>query len=422
VARLFEFQAKALIREHEVPVPRSRLASDPSGVQEAVRHLGTPVVLKPQILEGGRGRRGLIAVVHHEDEAVARGRELLAGDFWAGLPRRILVEEYVAPEQEWYVAAVTDPERRAPLLVVSAEGGISVEDALGRGGGLQLVFSLRRPLRTYDVLNTLRRRYALPSQQAAGLARVCVAVAQLYQETQARLVELNPLAWTGTAWAALDARVALDDDALLRRPRLRARLGVEVSEEVGGRLPTPLELEAAQIDAEDHRGSVHFVQLDPGGIRARQLGLTPVAVQTVGTGAFLTVYDELVPLGYSPINFCDTSGSPGAGKVYRATRLVLRQGGFAGFLFVSCVSSQDLAETAQGILEAFREVYGLSEGVPDVPAVFCFRGWKDRAAEELFARTALGRAGHVRVMGRQTSERQAVQALDELVRSRAARV
>lgn len=419
---MFEYQAKALLQEHEVAVPRSRLVEDVRGLADAVRDLGTPVVLKAQVLEGGRGRRGLVAFADREDEAVERGRALLAGDFWGGLPRRLLVEERVAAEQEWYVAAVTDPERRAPVLMLSSHGGVSVEEGLRSDRGLQLVFSPSRGIRTYQVLEAVRERYGLPSRATAGLARVCVAVAELYRETQARLVELNPLAWTGAAWLALDARVALDDDALLRRPRLRARLGLQVAEEVGGRLPTALELEAAQIDAEDHRGSVHFVQLDPGGIRARQLGLTPVAVQTVGTGAFLTVFDELVPLGYSPVNFCDTSGSPGAEKVYRATRLVLRQGSFAGFLFVSCVSSQDLVETARGILRAFQEVYAASGGVPNVPAVLCFRGWRDQEAEELFRGAALGRAGHVRVLGREASERQAVQALDELVRARAERV
>ncbi|MDR7475857.1 MAG: ATP-grasp domain-containing protein [Armatimonadota bacterium] len=421
MARLFEFQAKALLREHGVLVPRGRLVGDVAGIVTAVRELGGPVVLKPQILEGGRARRGLIVVACTEHEAAERGGQLLSAGFWGQLPRRLLVEERVDAEQEWYVAAVTDCERKAPLLMVSPHGGVSVEEGLRREQGMRMTFSPSQPLRSYQVLDRLQAHYALPSRQAAGLARLCAAVASLYREVEARLVELNPLAWTGGGWVALDGRIALDDDALLRRQPLRRRLGLEVAEEVGGRLPTALELDAAQIDAEDHRGSVHFVQLDPGGTRAREHGLIPVAVQTVGTGAFLTVFDELVPLGYSPVNFCDTSGSPGEAKIYRATRLVLRQGAFDGFLFVSCVSSQDLLETARGMLRAFQEAYEASGGIPPFPAVFCFRGWRDQEATALLEAAGFRRAAHVRLLGREATERQAVWALDELMRARAER-
>ncbi len=419
MARLFEFQAKALLREYGIPVPPSRLSHDAPGLALAVRELGGPVVLKPQLLEGGRGRRGLIVVAQNEAEALEHGERLLSGSFWGELPRRLLVEAWVERQQEWYVAAVTDAERRTPILAVSAQGGVTVEDGLRSGQAMCVAFSPSRGLRPYQVLDRLQGHYRLPSKQAADLARVCAAVVALYREVEARLVEVNPLAWTDAGWLALDARIALDDDALLRRQSLRRRLGLEVAEEVGGRLPTALEVEAAQIDAQDHRGSVHFVQLDPGGVRARERGLIPVAVQTVGTGAFLTVFDELVPLGYSPINFCDTSGSPGETKVYRAAKLVLRQGGFAGFLFLSCVSSQDLAETARGILRAFQEEYETSKGIPPFPAVFCFRGWRDEEALALLRGAGFEQAAHVRLLGREATERQAVWALHEVLRARA---
>lgn len=419
MARLFEFQAKELLAGAGVPIPRGRVAGSPREVESAARELGGPVVVKPQILEGQRGKRGLIASAATPEEAVRESQRLFAGDFWGDLPRRVLVEERVPAETEWYAAVVTDPAAKRPQLLVSSEGGVSVEEALAGGGAVRLPLSLSRPLRAFEVLDALRVRSVLTSRAAAALARVCVALAHLYRSVDARLVEVNPLAWTERGWVALDGRVAVDDDALFRHPGLQERLGVRAAEETGNRLPTPLELEAARIDAEDHRGSVHFVQLDPDGSGARARGLVPVAVQTVGTGAFLTVFDELVPRGYYPMNFCDTSGSPGAEKVYRAARLVLRQTGFAGFLFVTCVSSQDLVETAKGVLKALQETYPGSGGVPEVPTVLCFRGWKDTEALELLDRAGLRGRG-VRLLGRETTEREAVAVLDQLIRQRPA--
>jgi succinyl-CoA synthetase beta subunit len=415
MTRLFEYQAKTLLVEAGVRVPWGRVVESVEAVEAAGREAQGRVVLKPQLLEGGRGRRGLIAAAGNAEEAVRRARELVSGSFWGGLPRRLLVEEWVTAQEEWYVAVVTDTGARRPLLLVSPEGGTAVEEALGKGAALRVYLSATRPLRAYEVVDALRRRYRMESRALAGLARMCAALAEVYRKTDARLVEVNPAAWTGDGWVALDARVVLDEDAAFRQRDLYRRLGLAEAEQAGGRLPTPLEVEARRIDAEDHRGSVHFVELDPGGARSRAQGLVPVAVQTVGTGVFLTLFDELVPRGYFPINFCDTSGSPPAEKVYRATRLVLSQQGFAGFLFVTCVSSQDLGETARGVLRALEEMYPEAGGVPGVPTVLCFRGWRDAQAVELLRRAGI-KEGRVKLLGREATERDAVAALDEMVK------
>lgn len=411
---MFEFQAKRLLAEAGIRVPVGRVTGSVAEVEAAVRGMDGQVVLKPQVLEGGRGRRGLIGFARGPEEAVRESHRLLAADFWGQLPRRLLVEEWVAAEEEWYAAVVTDASKKLPRLIICEEGGTGVEDALARGGAFSMWLSPSRPLRYYQVLDAMRGRFRLTPRAAAELGRVCVALEGVYRKVGGRLVELNPLAWTERGWVALDGKVVVDDDALLRHRGLREQLGVTVGEETGNRLPTPLEVEAAGIDAEDHRGSVHFVQLDPVGSIAKTRGLLPVAVQTVGTGAFLTVFDELVPRGYFPMNFCDTSGSPGMEKVYKATRLVLRQTGFVGFLFLTCVSSQDLAETARGVLKAIEETYAASGGVPQVPTVLCVRGWKEAEAKEML-RAEL-RGAWVRVLGLEASEKEAVSVFDELVR------
>lgn len=108
MAKLFEFQAKRLLAEAGIRVPVGRLAESVGEVEAAVREIGGRVVLKPQVLEGGRGRRGLIGFARGPEEAVRESHRLLAADFWGQLPRRLLVEEWVAAEEEWYAAVVTD--------------------------------------------------------------------------------------------------------------------------------------------------------------------------------------------------------------------------------------------------------------------------------------------------------------------------
>ncbi|OGO19323.1 MAG: hypothetical protein A2Z14_01290 [Chloroflexi bacterium RBG_16_48_8] len=209
---------------------------------------------------------------------------------------------------------------------------------------------------------------------------------------------------------AADARVDLDDDAVSRHPEL----GLDSVEDTGERPPTSLEIAAGKIDEHDHRGTAHFVQIDPDGSYVEEMGMIPIGFDCVGTGTSLTTMDELIPLGYYPVNFCDSSGNPTGSKLYRVTKIILSQPHIQGYLFVSCISSQQLDHTARGIIAALKELYPETGGKPNIPMVFAFRGSWDDVAIDLFHQHGIADSPWVRILGRDTIEKDAAVAFHEV--------
>lgn len=128
----------------------------------------------------------------------------------------------------------------------------------------------------------------------------------------------------------------------------------------------------------------------------------------------MTTLDELVDLGYFPMNFADTSGNPTASKLYRATKIILSQPGIEGYLFVSCVSSQQLDNTARGIIKALKELYPDSGGKPNIPMVFTFRGGWDEEAIKLFEEHGISDSPWVKILGRNATERDSALEFDSI--------
>ena len=164
------------------------------------------------------------------------------------------------------------------------------------------------------------------------------------------------------------------------------------------------------------------MQIDPDGSLAKAQGKISIGFDGIGTGVSMAVMDELVPLGFLPMNFCDTSGNPTGSKLYRITKAILAQPLIEGYVFASCLSSQQLDVTARGIIKAFREIFAPHGGAPTIPCVFSFRGAWDDVALELFHRHGLDAHRWVRVLRRDSTERELAQTFKDLhERWRAAR-
>jgi succinyl-CoA synthetase beta subunit len=262
----------------------------------------------------------------------------------------------------------------------------------------------------YDAMNLLRLVGDLGGREMLTLANLFTRLYQVYKEYDCKLAEINPLALTDEGPVALDARVDVDDDALSRQTTLE----IDFAEEAGERAATLLEIAAATIDEDDHRGTVHFVQTDPDASYARTTGKIPVGLDAVGAGTGLTIMDELVPLGYYPINFCDSSGNPVGSKFYRITKVILSQPQIEGYLFVSCVSSQQLDNAARGLIKALKELYPRTGGRPNIPCVVLFRGGWDDVAVDLFQQHSITDGRWIRVLGRETTEKETAEIFDAL--------
>jgi succinyl-CoA synthetase beta subunit len=223
-------------------------------------------------------------------------------------------------------------------------------------------------------------------------------------------LEINPLVFSEGEFVALDAKIIIDGDALYRHKEL----GVQLTEENLNREPTSLEISAAKIDENDHRGTVHIAELD----QPLQKKGTRIAINCVGTGVGLSIMDELIEQGYMPANFGDTSGNPTASKLYRAIRLIFSQKDIKGFVFASCVSSQQLDNTARGVIKALKDIYPETGGKPGIPCVFMFRGAWDKDAMLLFKEHGISDSENVIMLGRDSNEYNVACEFDKLYKTR----
>jgi succinyl-CoA synthetase beta subunit len=383
--------------------------------RKAADKIGYPVVVKVQILAGKRGKAGGVRIVENQGELDKAVSELL-GSRIRGLPvEALLIEQKVSILRELYVGVTADPTERRPALLVSVQGGMDVEDATRQDPNAiaRLGVDILRGVHPYDALNVARKLGDLTAKQKLAVAQILVRLYQMYRAYDCKLAEINPLVVTNDGIVALDARVDIDGDAMSRHPDL----GLELAEEAGDRSSTLLEQIAGTIDENDHRGTVHFVQIDPDLSYARERGYTPVGFDCVGAGASLTMMDELVPLGYYPVNFCDSSGNPVGSKLYRITKVIFSQPGIQGYIFVSCISSQQLDNTARGIIKALKELYPQTGGQPNIPTVLAFRGAWDDVAIQALKDHGIADGKWVRVMGRDSDEREVAEVFHALHQS-----
>ncbi len=407
--RLYEYQGKDLFQKIGIEIPKARLVQSKEEAKKAAQELGLPVFLKIQILSGGRGKRGGILKAETLEAVDSCSERLFSQPFDGEEVSSLLVEKQIELRNEYYMAIMADPFLREPIALFSTRGGVEIEDQ-SQEAFLKLPVPILRGLSEYQAMDFVRIARGIPNPLVPELARVFARLYSLYRSIDARLVEINPLVLSGKRLVALDARIEIDDDAIFRHPELH----LKSAEESGSRTSTELEIAAGQIDAHDHRGTAHFIQVDPDGSYARSMGKIPVGLNAVGTGAALTTMDELVPLGYFPLNFCDSSGNPTSAKLYRVTKVILSQPHIEGFIFVSCVSSQQLDNTARGMIKALLELYPHTEGKPNIPMVFVFRGAYDQKALELFRDHGISESPWVKVLGREVTEKEAAEAFRQL--------
>jgi len=402
MAKLLEYQGKEILQRFGISTPRGRVVRSVSEAQVAADEIGYPVVLKVQIYSGKRNKAHGIRIVQNRQDLTAEAAEMLAGRI-RGLPvSALLVEEKIDIQREIYAGVTSDPSKRTPIIIVCLEGGVEIEETAHRNPTALLKHNvdILKGVYLHDMLNLLRYVSDLSSSQKLSVAQIMGSLYEIYRKHDCTLVEINPLALTQNGVKALDARVEIDDDAIGRQ----AGLNLEAAEQAGERGATQLEHIAALIDEHDHRGTVHFVQIDPDLAYIREHGMVPIGFDCVGAGASLSMMDELVPLGFYPVNFCDSSGNPVGSKLYRITKVIFSQPGIQGYVFMSCISSQQLDNTARGIIKALKELYPHTGGQPNIPTVLALRGAWDKDAIGLLRDSGVSDGRWVRVLGREATE------------------
>lgn len=297
--RLLEFQAKRLLSEYGIPIPKSVLAKS----QDDLESLSFPVVLKAQVPVGGRGKAGAIRIATQPKEAIATVEELLNYNIKGYPIQAVLAEEQVEIKQELYLAVLIDKLACLPLIMVSTTGGVDIEE-VARESPEKIVKKHLKPfvgLQDY-IVRYLAKHIGL-EDQLEGFRRIVKQVYRIFCDYDATLVEINPLAVTPNGLVTLDAKVLLDDKAAYRHEDLFVKLQEEQKQSA----------KSGKTGAEqlaEERG-ITYVPLDGN-----------VGVISDGAGTGMLTLDLTQDVGGQAANFCELGGLAGAESMLQALEVV----------------------------------------------------------------------------------------------------
>jgi succinyl-CoA synthetase beta subunit len=357
--KIHEYQAKQLMAKYGIPVPPGEVASTADEAAEAARRIGGRVVIKAQVHVGGRGKAGGIRLAETPEEARTVASEILGRPLKGLRVDRVLVESALDIDKELYLGIVLDRAARRHAVMVSAVGGVDIEE-VARETPEKIAKTWIDPtlgLTNYQVRNLLIDA-GFERALWADVSKVLFALYECYTSSDAVLAEINPLVVTKQgSMVAADAKVNIDDNALFRQPELAALR--EAAEE------NPLEIEAFK------RG-LQYVHL--GG---------NIGIIGNGAGLVMATIDEVKREGGSPANFLDIGGGAKADLVANALELVLMDPQVKGVLFNVFGGITRCDEVANGILEAVRRVK------VDVPIVVRLTGTNEAEGRAILANTPL---------------------------------
>ncbi len=390
MARLYEYQGKQLLKEAGISIPDGGVAFTKVEAGTIARKIGKAVALKAQIWAGGRGKAGAIRFADTPEEAERIAEELFGAQVKDFLVNKILVEEKLDIEKEFYVGVIVDPSMnvQAPRVMFSCEGGVEIED-VPEDKIAQAVIDIFLGLKPYQAMN-LARKAGVPSKLLGSVSSVISGLYEVFRRYDCRTIEINPLVMTrGGKIVAADCRAAIDDSSVYRHPEM----GIDVARE-SNREPTEFDKIAWQIEEGDLRGTGYVAQMaaefkDPGYIGYHGIG---------GGGAILGV-DALNRAGLKIANYADTSGNPTAAKVYRVAKLILSQPNIEGYCLGGfLMANQEQWHHSHGLVKALREELPQR---PGFPVVLLLCGNKEKESLEILREGLKDLPARIEIYGRE---------------------
>jgi succinyl-CoA synthetase beta subunit len=357
--KLHEYQSKQLFARYGVPIPQGDVADSPEEVRQIASRLGGRVVVKAQVLVGGRGKAGGIRVANDADEAEGLAEQILGMEI-KGLPvDKVLVDEAADIQQEIYLGIVLDRAARRPVMMASSEGGVEIEE-VARTTPDKIAKALIDPflgLQDYQARN-LAMSMGLGREHHRSFSKIARSLYDAYVSCDASLAEINPLVVTGGGQLlAVDGKMVLDDNALYRHSELAEMR--DLSEEV-----------PAERQARKH--GISYVKLDG-----------EIGCMVNGAGLAMATMDIIKLAGGSPANFLDIGGGAKADKVAVALHIILSDPNVKAVLFNIFGGITRCDEVAKGILEALKEV------PTDVPMVARLVGTNEGEGRALLAQAEM---------------------------------
>jgi len=371
MARLHEYQGKAILAANGFKIPRGRASSDPDDAVAAAKELGGEVVVKIQAWTTGRAGIGGVAFAKEPDEVRDHAKRMLAMKVGQFPVEAVLIEEKIDIDREFFLSLAIDDAARAPVIIFAAGGGTGIEE---RAASTHRIPCEVKSGPIDSVLNEAVVSCGLSKNHAKQLAESVRKLFAAAKSVEARSLEINPLVLTKAGdFVAADCRITIDDYAVTRHPELKIEIAREFDHP-----PTALERVAYAVEQNDHRGTFYFAQLATAATKDSK-GLA--GFHGAGGGGSMMSMDAIVNAGFTIANFTDTSGNPSASKVYRAARIILAQPDLIGYFGSgSGVASQEQYWSAYGLAKAFWELD------LDIPAVIRLGGNTEDRAVDILAR------------------------------------
>ncbi len=346
--RFYEFEAKQLLARQGVRLPAGGTARTPAEARRLAGEIAGPVVLKSQVLSGGRMKAGGVKFAENPADAEVAAADILKLPIRDQMPVCVSVEAKAFVKHEYYLGVTHDALAKLPVMIFSDMGGIDIEqvaedhpDHVAKAN-----FSSLLPF-TEHKAKELIASLGLKGGELTALTGAMTRLVQLFQLFDMTLAEINPLALLEDgSFVVLDCHLDMEEEARDRHQAVLDELGISPDETRQGRPPTDFEVRGAQVDAGDHRGVAgRVVEFDG------NLGLV------IGAGGgSLTIFDAVQKYGGRPANYCEIGGNPSVSKAANLTKLILSKPGVEKIaVIMNVVSNTRVDIVARGVIKGVVE-------------------------------------------------------------------
>ncbi len=330
--KLHEYQSKKIFDRYEVPIPRGRIANFASEAKQIAEELGGRVVIKAQVLVGGRGKAGGIKLARDPKQAKDLATEILGMEIKGYPVQKILVDEIVEIDQEIYLGITNDRNFRQPVVIASSSGGIDIEEVaqISPEKIFKLTIDPLLGLQDFQVRD-IALGIDLKREYWKQFIKILHGLYRAYLDTDATLAEINPLVITkDKRLIALDAKMIIDDNAMFRHPDMMELRDLDVE--------VPAEIEAKKY-------GLSYIKLDG-----------DIGCMVNGAGLAMATMDIISQFGGKPANFLDVGGGASATKVAAALRIILSDTNVKVILINIFGGITRCDEVARGILSALADI------------------------------------------------------------------
>ena len=363
--KLHEYQSKEIFTKYGIPAPEGTVVFSPEAARDAARGYGGPVMVKAQVLTGGRGKAGGVKYCPNADVAAEKAEAILALNIKGFPVRKVLVTPAADILSEIYLGIVMDRSSRRAVLMASAAGGMDIEEVAATTPEKIVKVAIDPFVGLADhVARDVAVHIGLPREHWADFIKIAKGLARVYQDCDASLAEINPLAFVknearsdGKSLQALDGKIVIDDNAMFRHPELEPLRDPD---------------EDTEAEKKARAADLNFVSLDG-----------DIGCLVNGAGLAMATLDIIQHFGGKPANFLDVAGGAKADKVAAALRIILADPKVKVVMFNIFGGITRCDEVARGIVQAIEEIK------PTVPFVARITGTNKDEGDRILAGAGL---------------------------------